>query len=225
MKIKNWCLVSVFFLVFSFSSVTWSHAGGAVAARQGQQKKMMQQKAQAQQQRTLMQQRLDADAAAKQRAGQENMQRQQKTILDKQRQEDAVIERSRQEESAREERAQAEVKDEVDAGQLLASFEVSSEAWPLIIDEEAKDMVVSAYIDQYRTQGTVINKSSTYYTSLINAVSQQSPDMLNQPLRQVLKILAIVEYDFNNGQDKDALALKVLGSQQAVMQNKKRLGL
>ena len=118
-----------------------------------------------------------------------------------------------------------QVKDVVDINDLIASFETSSQAWPLIIDQEAKSVVISAYIDQYRKQGIGINKSSVYYAELIDAMTQQSADMLNQPLKQVLKILAILEYDFNNGQNKDDLALKILGNQQAVMQNKKRLGL
>ena len=212
-------------LIFNFTFLISAQAGGAVAQRQQMQKKMMQQKTQTQQQRTLMQQRMDSEALAERRAKHEEMQDQQKSILQKQHRDDEVIERSRQEQGAREEQAQAEIKDVVDAKDLLASFEASSQAWPLIIDEEAKSMVVSAYIDQYRSQGATINKSSLYYASLIDAMSQQSPEMLNQPLRQVLKILAVIEYDFNDGQDKDAMALKVLGNPEAVMQNRKRLGL
>ena len=201
------------------------YAGGAVAARQGAQKQMMQQKQQQQaQQQMMMQQRMQAEQAQKIQV-QEKIKHEQEGILNKQHTHDELLERAHQEDNAREHELEAQVKDVVDINDLIASFETSSQAWPLIIDQEAKSVVISAYIDQYRKQGIGINKSSDYYAELIDAMTQQSADMLNQPLKQVLKILAILEYDFNNGQNKDDLALKILGNQQAVMQNKKRLGL
>ena len=42
------------------------------------------------------------------------------------------------------------------------------------------------------------------------------------PFEQLLQTVAVVEYDFDNGQDKDAMAKKVLG-EQGYLKNKQRL--
>lgn len=224
---------AVFYFIFLFSFVICHllfvvsvHAGGAVAARQGGQQKMMQQKAQQQaQQRALIEQRMQYEQAQKNAAQKKIMERQQQIIMDKQEYEGQLIDRSQQHQDQQQDMLEQEVKDVVDVNQLIASFEVSSEAWPLIIDSEAKSVILSAYIDQYRTQGITINKSSVYYADLLDGMVQQAPEMMGQPLKNVLRVLAVIEYDFNNGQNKDEMALKVLGSRDAVVQNKQRLGL
>lgn len=118
-----------------------------------------------------------------------------------------------------------EVKAEEDFNEVLKTFEQSSQAWPLIIDKEPKVAIVADYIQRYQKQGVVITRSPEYYVQLIDGASQASPQMLQQPMETVLRIMAIIDYDFENGQNKDAMALKVLGSQQAFEENKKRLGL
>ena len=45
---------------------------------------------------------------------------------------------------------------------------------------------------------------------------------LDAPFMNVLSYAAIVEYDFDNGEDKDALARKVLGEEQFTS-NRRRL--
>jgi hypothetical protein len=227
MKPMAFCLGLVFWLVmYSLIGVAPVHAGGAVAKRQEGQQKMMQQKQQQQmQQRALMEQRVQYERAQQNALQKKAIERQQETILDKQEYEGQLKMRVQQQREQRQQRVEDEVKDVVDINELIASFEVSSDAWPLIIDAEAKAVVISAYIDQYRQQGTTINKSSFYYADLIDGMVQQAPDMLSQPLKNVLRVLAVIEYDFNNGQDKDEMALKVLGNRSAVEQNKQRLGL
>ena len=207
------------FFIFNFSFLIYSYAGGAVAARQNAQKQMMQKKRAQQGQQNFQAQR------ATQAVTQEKMKQQQQLILEKQKEERAIIERTQQKSQVSSKQQAEQVRDVVDLQDMIASFETSSRAWPLIIDQEAKAAIVTVYIDQYRRQGTVINKSSVFYADMIDAMAQQTPDMFDQPFNQVLKILAILEYDFNNGQDKDAMALKILGSQQAVVQNKQRLGI
>ena len=119
----------------------------------------------------------------------------------------------------------ADVKDIVSLDDVLASLRESSYVWPLMIDREAKQAVVDHYVKEYREKGVVINKTTTHYTYLIDAMSRQSPDMLAQPFEQLLRVVAILEYDFDNGKDKDDLAVKILGTPQAVRQNKTRLGI
>ncbi len=117
------------------------------------------------------------------------------------------------------------VKDIVDFQQLVDALQESARPWTLIIDEEAKEHVIAAYIKQYQDNGVQLLKSPSHYVPLIDEMTARSPNLLTQPFPQVLQVMAILEYDFNNGQDKDALALKVLGTQQALAANKKRLGL
>lgn len=117
------------------------------------------------------------------------------------------------------------VRDIVSLEDVLKSLETSSQAWTLIIDQEAKEAVVDRFIKIYRRQGVIINKTVGHYTRVIDAMSQDSKEMLVQPFVRVFRVVAILEYDFDNGQDKDGLAFKILGSREAVRQNKERLGI
>jgi len=119
---------------------------------------------------------------------------------------------------------QSEVKQIVDVEYIWEALETSSEVWPLMIDQQAKDMVVSRYIDLYRSKGIKIKKPAGYYSQLIDGMSSQNPEMLKNPFAQLLQTVAIIEYDFDNGQNKDSLAIKILG-QKGYEANKKRLGI
>jgi len=106
---------------------------------------------------------------------------------------------------------------------ILSYLQNSSEIWTQISDTRIKMLIVSRYIDLYRRQGVVIRKPVIYYTQLIDSMSSGNSTLLHQPFARVLEVAAILEYDFNNGQNKDALALKILGSREAVMKNRERL--
>ena len=60
---------------------------------------------------------------------------------------------------------------------------------------------------------------------MIDGMALENPEMLAQPFVNILQVVAVLEYDFDNGENKDAMALKVLGSKEAVMKNRERLGL
>ncbi len=117
-----------------------------------------------------------------------------------------------------------EVQEIVDISQLYAVLAKSSEAWNLIIDQEAKVMIVEHFIEGFARHGITIQKPALFYAQQIDAMSQSHPEMLSQPFPDILQTVAIIEYDLNNGADKDAMAMKVLG-EAAFMQNKRRLGL
>jgi len=80
------------------------------------------------------------------------------------------------------------------------------------------------YIKWYEKQGVNIRKSVSEYIVLIDNVAQSNPDILATPFRDLFKIVAIIEYDFDNGMNKDALARKVLGETE-FQKNKQRLGI
>lgn len=120
--------------------------------------------------------------------------------------------------------APEEVKDVVQMSDILAALARSSEAWGLMIDMEAKAAVVSHFISVFARNGVVIEKPPAYYAQAIDGMTQSRNEMLSMPFPDLLQTIAIIEYDFNNGMDKDALARKVLG-ENAWVQNRKRLGL
>jgi len=69
----------------------------------------------------------------------------------------------------------------------------------------------------------MIRKPASNYVDIIDALVQNNPDIVYNSFKDIMKIVAIIEYDFDNGQDQDILARKILG-EQAYQQNKKRLG-
>lgn len=111
-----------------------------------------------------------------------------------------------------------------DLEHIWKDLEISSEIWPKMLDREPKELTVSRFIESYKKNGIVISKPAAYYVDVIDSMMRQSGAAIaKNPFKDVLKIAAIVEYDFNNGLDKDQMALKILG-QQGFEANKKRLG-
>jgi hypothetical protein len=164
-----------------------------------------------------------AAAAAKKRGGMAQQQQQQaaqQQQLQAQMQKRAMeAKKLQQEQQAKEE----VVEDEVDLAQIMQTLQSSSEAWSLVIDFSAKEAIVGEFIREFRRQGVAIQKPPDYYVGMIDAMAEQTPQMLQQPFESVLRVAAVLEYDFRNGQDQDKMALQVLGSPAAVEQNKKRL--
>lgn len=113
---------------------------------------------------------------------------------------------------------------EVTLEQIWSELEVSCEIWPVIANRHPKKETIKRYKSYYRQKGIYINKSADYYVSMIDGMLKDHPDMVSYPFVDVLKLAAIMEYDFDNGMDKDQLALSVLGPQ-AYKDNKKRLGM
>ena len=134
----------------------------------------------------------------------------------------------RESESSAEEAAEGgqeeavEVKDEVDLNQIVEALQSSSQAWDLIIGRQNKEIVAQAFIDRYKQQGVIIQKPAGYYANFIDEMAKNSPEMLAMPFDRVLQVVAVMEYDFDNGQNKDALAQKILG-QAFYEKNKQRL--
>lgn len=119
---------------------------------------------------------------------------------------------------------ETQVKDIVNIEDLWKTFEINSENWPLIMEMQAKVLTVDRWIYQYKEKGVSINKPPGHYVQMIDGMSQQNPVLLNQPFDRLLQLMAIMEYDFDNGVDKDQLAKKILG-EQAWQANRQRLGL
>jgi len=115
------------------------------------------------------------------------------------------------------------VKDIVGVSDLWKSLDTSARAWPLIIDKKAKGITVKHYIDELAKEGAVIRKDPLYYAQAVDDMARQNPRMLEQPFKDILRIVAIIDYDYDNGVDKDALARKIFPTEQAFQTNKKRV--
>ena len=117
------------------------------------------------------------------------------------------------------------VEEVVDIAQIWEKMEQDSQAWGLMIDMQPKLMTVQRMIDRFREENIQVSKPASHYVQLIDTMAFQSPDMLDQPFENILKIVAIIEYDFGNGQDKDALARQIFPDEKGFQANRKRLGL
>ena len=114
------------------------------------------------------------------------------------------------------------VEEVVDMKTIWRDMEITSEAWPLIIDLDSKEVIVAKFMEDFREQGVVMKKSARHYVQMIDSMSFENPDMLKNPFDRVLQTVAIIEYDFDNGANPDALARQILG-EKGYNANKKRL--
>lgn len=113
---------------------------------------------------------------------------------------------------------------EIGFDDLIRRLRVSSEIWQQIADQDVKVLIVAKYIELYRQSRIVITRPSAYYAARIDQLAQENPTLLNNAFDKVLLIAAVMDYDFNNGTNKDSLASQILGPQ-LYQQNKQRLGI
>ena len=114
-----------------------------------------------------------------------------------------------------------DVKDVVDLSEVWKKLDKKSTVWTLLIDDQAKVLTVSEYIDRFHKQGAKISAPPENYVQMIDQIVTANPQMLERPFGELIQILAIIDYDFDNGMNKDDLARKVLG-EQAYEANKQR---
>lgn len=114
------------------------------------------------------------------------------------------------------------VEEVVDMATIWKDFEITSEAWPLIVDLDSKEVIVAKFIEDFRADGIVLRKTPRHYVQMIDSMSFENPEMLKNSFDRVLQTVAIIEYDFGNGIDPDTLARRVLG-EQGYKANRQRL--
>ncbi len=107
---------------------------------------------------------------------------------------------------------------------LWNALDRSGEAWLQIVDKEIKLLTVSEYIDRFRKMHVRITKPPAHYVGLIDSLAGQMTGFLSAPFSSILNYAAVVEYDFDNGADKDQLAKNILGEQQFLENRKRVLG-
>ncbi|HOW59986.1 MAG TPA: hypothetical protein PLO78_09720 [Candidatus Omnitrophota bacterium] len=83
--------------------------------------------------------------------------------------------------------------------------------WPRMNQDEKK-LAVSAVIGLYKTrENSAILNTPEFYVGKIDDTLKSDPSVSNLSIMAMLRILAIMEYDYYNGQDKDTLARQILG--------------
>lgn len=107
---------------------------------------------------------------------------------------------------------------------IWVELEYSSEVWQHIPDTEPKLATVRKYIDFFSQKNATIRKDPLHYVQLIDAMATANPSMLKNPFEDVMRTVAIMEYDYDIGVNPDQLARQVLG-ESGYQQNKQRLGL
>jgi hypothetical protein len=115
----------------------------------------------------------------------------------------------------------SEGQETVDLVEVWKKLDKKSFIWNAMEDQQAKLLTVSEYIGRFQKEGVKISAPPDHYVQMIDQVAKSNPQMLQRPFGEVLQIMAIVDYDFDNGMDKDALAKAVLG-EAGYEQNKKR---
>lgn len=114
--------------------------------------------------------------------------------------------------------------EEMDFDALWEELARSSEVWKRIVDKQIKGLIVQTYIDWYREQGIAINEPVIDYMLSIDQLALHDSELFGQPFARLLMMVAVMEYDFDNGMDKDELARQVLGEEFYHI-NRQRLGL
>ena len=92
-----------------------------------------------------------------------------------------------------------------------------------MMDYQPKEFTVARYIAHFKEQGVAIHQPASHYVPLIDEMVRNNPTLLKQPFEDVMRLAAIAEYDFNNGQNPDTMARRVLGDE-LYQKNKERLG-
>ena len=109
----------------------------------------------------------------------------------------------------------------VDLSEVWKKLDNKSTVWTLLIDDQAKLLTVSEYIGRFQKEGVKINAPPMHYVQMIDQVTTPKPADAHRPFGELIQILAIIDYDFDNGMNKDDLARKVLG-EAGYEENKKR---
>ena len=114
-----------------------------------------------------------------------------------------------------------EYDEEMDFDALWEELAVSSEIWMRLVDREIKGLIVQTYIDWYLEQGIAIKNPVVDYMLLLDNMALHNADLFEQSFQNVLMFVAVMEYDFDNGENKDQLAQRILG-RQLYEENRKR---
>jgi len=111
--------------------------------------------------------------------------------------------------------------------QAFAELVVSAKNWSQL-PEGDKHKVVAEVIKLFRDRENVaILKETNFYVTQLDDAVRTGAFPIDSPLPNLIKLFAVMEFDFYNGQNKDDLAKQILGDQlyQGVKERRARLNL
>lgn len=83
--------------------------------------------------------------------------------------------------------------------------------WGQLSGDEKK-RAIEAVIGLYKNRDNIaILNTGEFYAGKIDETLRANPPVVNMDIMTLIRILAVMEYDFYNGENKDALAKKLLG--------------
>lgn len=94
---------------------------------------------------------------------------------------------------------------------MMAKLSQNLSTWSSIHPEDQKLAVAAVMQLLAQQQQGKISRPPAYYAQRINQTILGNQEVLDMPLDRVLVIMAVMDYDFDNGQDKEKLAEQVLG--------------
>lgn len=96
---------------------------------------------------------------------------------------------------------------------LAARLIASAQDWSSLTADQ-KAGVLQEYIKIFKErENSVILNPSSFYVARVDDALNNNPTMKSLSLPVILKITAVMEYDFYNGVEKDKLAQEILGPQ------------
>ena len=105
--------------------------------------------------------------------------------------------------------------------ELMSQLSRNMSLWERMNMVERKAAIDGVILLFKNRDNVALLNNSEFYAGKIDETLRTNPMVVNLDITTMLRILAIMEYDFYNGENKDALALKTLG-QQGFDQNRTR---
>lgn len=102
-----------------------------------------------------------------------------------------------------------------DFGNMMNQLSANLMTWNSLSNAN-KTQAVDAVIQLYKNrENSAILKPADFYVQKIDEAIGANPAMANSNLINIVRIMAVMEYDFYNGKNKDDLAKEVLGDRMA----------
>src|SRR3989338_4955075 len=91
----------------------------------------------------------------------------------------------------------------VEEDDVFDMLDDNSEVWMKIVQANDKLYVVKRYIERYRKNRVYIRYKPQLYVMAIDDLLKRNPQYIQKPFEHVLMIMAVMQYDFDNGEDQD----------------------
>lgn len=96
-------------------------------------------------------------------------------------------------------------------GDMMNQLSQNMSLWNRL-DADEKKQAVTAVVAVYKNRDNIaILNPADFYVNKINDTLLSNPSVMNMDIMTMLRILAVMEYDYYNGQNKDELARTILG--------------